>query len=80
MDTAHLWAAMRYAELNPVRVGLARAAEEWRWSGAAAGLRVARRAVASYKTSVYCDPEASDLKDFGKLPQNLFKIEFLPEK
>ena len=36
LDNAHLWAAMRYAELNPVRAGLVRVAEDWRWSSAAA--------------------------------------------
>ena len=32
----HLWEALRYTELNPVRAGLASAAEAWRWSSAAA--------------------------------------------
>jgi putative transposase len=36
LDTAHQWAAMRYAELKPVRAGLVRVAEDWRWSSAAA--------------------------------------------
>ena len=36
MDTPHLWAALRYTELNPVRAGLAREAEGYRWSSAAA--------------------------------------------
>jgi putative transposase len=35
MDQAHLWSALRYTERNPVRAGLAEAAEEWRWSSAA---------------------------------------------
>jgi putative transposase len=35
LDQSHLWAALRYAERNPVRAGLVAAAEEWRWSSAA---------------------------------------------
>ncbi|NOZ19947.1 MAG: transposase [Planctomycetes bacterium] len=36
MDEAHLWAAVRYVELNPVRAGLVRKAEDYPWSSAAA--------------------------------------------
>lgn len=36
LDTAHLWQALRYAELNPVRARLVAAAEQWAWSSAAA--------------------------------------------
>ena len=36
LDDSHLWAALRYTELNPVRAGLVAAAEQWRWSSAAA--------------------------------------------
>jgi putative transposase len=36
LDEAHLWAAVRYVERNPVRAGLAARAEEYRWSSAAA--------------------------------------------
>jgi len=32
MDEAHLMAAVRYIELNPVRAGLCAEAENWRWS------------------------------------------------
>ncbi|MGI8840761.1 MAG: transposase, partial [Caulobacteraceae bacterium] len=38
MDEAHLYAAARYVALNPVRAGLARRAEDWRWSSARAHL------------------------------------------
>jgi len=38
MDEAHLFEAVRYIELNPVRAGLARQAGEWRWSSARAHL------------------------------------------
>jgi REP-associated tyrosine transposase len=36
LDDAHLWAALRYVELNPVRAGIVDAASHWRWSSAAA--------------------------------------------
>jgi putative transposase len=34
MDDAHLYACLRYVELNPVRAGLAKRPEDWRWSSA----------------------------------------------
>lgn len=36
LDAAHLWMALRYAELNPVRAKLVARAESWPWSSAAA--------------------------------------------
>jgi hypothetical protein len=36
LDSSHLWAALRYTELNPVRAGLVTAPQEWNWSSAAA--------------------------------------------
>ena len=36
LDEGHLWQALRYTELNPVRAGLAAQAAAWRWSSAAA--------------------------------------------
>jgi putative transposase len=41
LDEAHLWAAMRYVERNPVRAGLVATASDYRWSSAAThcGLR-----------------------------------------
>ena len=38
MDDAHVLAAARYVELNPVRAGLAARARDWRWSSARAHL------------------------------------------
>lgn len=38
MDEAHLWMAIRYIELNPVKAGLVDSPAEWRWSSAAAHL------------------------------------------
>jgi putative transposase len=36
LDEAHLWRALRYVELNPVRAKMVTAAAQWRWSSAAA--------------------------------------------
>ncbi len=36
MDAGHLWTALRYTELNPVRAGMAAEAAAWPWSSAAA--------------------------------------------
>jgi len=36
LDEAYLWAAVRYVERNPVRAGIMRRAEQYRWSSAAA--------------------------------------------
>lgn len=36
LDEAHLWAAVRYVERNPVKAGLVRRAEAYGWSSAAA--------------------------------------------
>jgi putative transposase len=35
LDEVHLWAALRYTELNPVRAGLVSEPESWPWSSAA---------------------------------------------
>jgi REP-associated tyrosine transposase len=36
LDPTHLWEALRYAELNPVRAGLVAEPQAWKWSSAAA--------------------------------------------
>jgi len=36
LDWSHLWEALRYTELNPVRAALVGQPERWPWSGAAA--------------------------------------------
>jgi putative transposase len=36
LDESHLWKALRYVELNPVRAGMVATAEQWRWSSAVA--------------------------------------------
>ena len=39
LDPAHLWTALRYTELNPVRARMATAADDWQWSSARAHCR-----------------------------------------
>ncbi|HZQ69373.1 MAG TPA: transposase [Terriglobales bacterium] len=36
LDETHVWEALRYAELNPVRAGLTESASAWPWSSALA--------------------------------------------
>jgi putative transposase len=36
LDEVHVWEALRYTELNPVRAGLVDKAENWEWSSACA--------------------------------------------
>ncbi len=36
LDETHLWKALRYVELNPVRAGMVPEAREWPWSSARA--------------------------------------------
>jgi putative transposase len=38
LDDAHLWAAVRYVSLNPVRAGLVERPEDWPWSSVKAHL------------------------------------------
>ena len=38
MDDYHLYSAVRYIELNPLRAGLCNTAESWQWSSAKAHL------------------------------------------
>ena len=45
MDQRHLWNALRYVELNPVRAGLATRAEDYAWSSARSHLRSQRDGV-----------------------------------
>ncbi len=40
MDHAHLMIAVRYVENNPVKAGLVRSADEWRWSSARSHLEL----------------------------------------
>ncbi len=46
LEGAHLWAALRYVEQNPIRGGLAESAVDWEWSSAA--VHAARRSPPSW--------------------------------
>jgi putative transposase len=48
LDESHLWAAVRYVELNPVRAGLVSDATDYPWSSA--------RAHAGLATPEFLDP------------------------
>jgi putative transposase len=45
MDEEHLHAAFRYVALNPVRAGLVKRAQDWRWSSARAQLGLGHDAI-----------------------------------
>jgi putative transposase len=38
LDRIHVWTALRYVDLNPVRAAMVEAAADWRWSSAKAHL------------------------------------------
>jgi putative transposase len=59
MDERHLMAAVRYVELNPVRAGLARRAQDWRWSSARAHLGLAA------DPAVSCQPMWDRVEDYA---------------
>ena len=42
LDEPHLWQALRYTELNPVRAQLVTEPDAWEWSSAAAHCQVTR--------------------------------------
>ena len=68
MDEAHLVAAARYIELNPVKAGLAPSPEAWRWSSA--GAHLAGRDDAVVKVAPLLD-RIADWRGFlaGGLPE-----------
>ena len=45
LDESHVWEALRYTELNPVRAGMVTAAEQWPWSSAGAHAGLAQAGV-----------------------------------
>jgi putative transposase len=57
MDAKHLLAAARYVELNPVKAGLVRRAENWPWSSARFHLGIVRQ-----------DPLVTDATLLGLVP------------
>lgn len=65
MSDAHLIAATRYVLLNPVRAGLVRSPEAWRWSSAAAHLAGESDGVADIASLA---PSIADWSAFLRLP------------
>ena len=59
MDERHLMTAVRYIELNPVRAGLVRKAEEWRWSSARGHLGLSDDPV------LHCEPMRDRVDDYA---------------
>lgn len=59
LDEAYLWAAIRYVERNPVRAGMVRRAENYRWSSAAAHCGKA--------TDILLNPDSSWNKQFKSI-------------
>ena len=57
MDEAHVLAAARYVELNPVRARLVRRARDWRWSSARAHLSGADDGVVSVRPLLDLAPD-----------------------
>lgn len=51
LDETYLWAAIRYVERNPLRAGMARKAEDYRWSSASAHCGLRRDPVLSGKAA-----------------------------
>jgi putative transposase len=81
LDAAHLWVALRYSELNPVRAGLVAAPHEWKWSTAAAHCGTAnpepflemerwrnRWTVAEWREYLAAGESKSDLADLRQCP------------
>jgi putative transposase len=52
MDEAHLYHALRYVSLNPVRARLVKRAEQWRWSSVRAHLAGADDALVTVKPTL----------------------------
>ena len=65
LDEAHLMAAARYVELNPVRAGLCARAEDWPWSSAAAHLSARDDGLARVAPLLELAPDWRALLDGG---------------
>ncbi|HYG48597.1 MAG TPA: hypothetical protein VD846_11745, partial [Allosphingosinicella sp.] len=65
MDEDWLIACARYVELNPVRAGLVRRPEDWRWSSAGAHLGLARDPVGESGALLERIPDWRTLLDVG---------------
>jgi len=61
LDEAHVYAAVRYVENNPVRVGLVKKAEDYRWSSAREHIERAAEVVSG---NCFLDQEIRDWRKF----------------
>jgi putative transposase len=77
LDDSYLLACTRYVELNPVRAGLVKTPEAWRWSSAAAHVKrkddilvrtkpLAAMIKSSWKKFLSVDVQESDMELFRK--------------
>lgn len=71
LDEEHLLAALRYVTLNPVRAGLVRRAQDWRWSSARAHLKGADDGLTRTAPAFDRVPDFASLLQ-GPPPEELF--------
>lgn len=69
MDEAHLYAALRYVALNPVRARLVDRAEDWRWSSLHAHLSGAEDGVTTLSPVMERYPHFAELLANGDDPE-----------
>jgi putative transposase len=87
MDDAHLMAAVRYVERNPVAAGLAAHAQDWRWSSARSHVSGRRMAgdpltdvaalgahVRNWKAMLHHGLEAADLGPAGEAVADAIEV------
>ena len=74
MDEAHLMAAARYVELNPVRAKLARRARDWKWSSARAHLAGKDDGLVRVKPLLALAPDWADFLSEGLADEPLRAI------
>ena len=65
MDEAHLLAAARYVELNPVRAKLVKRPEDWKWSSAKAHLAGTDDEIVAVRPMLRREPDWRGLLDGG---------------
>ncbi len=63
LDDAYLWAAVRYVERNPVRAGMTRRAENYRWSSAAAHCGKSEDSLIDLESS--CSKKFASIEDWS---------------
>jgi putative transposase len=77
LDEEHLWEALRYWELNPVRACMVARAEDWGWSSAAVhcGLKIAESWLETeLRRNRWCVASWRNFLDAGESPAKLVAI------